>query len=74
MKLRGILLILGLLTLFSVILGGYFYHSAVGKAEFEKAEFQAASHMEVIKSLVNSFLVDKLKILKALSEIGRAHV
>ena len=67
MKLRGILLILGLLTLFSVILGGYFYHSAVGKAEFEKAEFQAASHMEVIKSLVNSFLVDKLKILKALS-------
>ena len=67
MKLRRILLILGLLALLSAASSGYMYHLAIIEAEYKKTEFQAVSYTEIIYNIINSFLSDKLKTVKALS-------
>ncbi|MBC8431691.1 MAG: response regulator [Desulfobacterales bacterium] len=77
MKLRTILLILGLLAFFSATTGGYLYYSSLSKYALKETEIQAASHSEKIKNLVSSFLTNNLKAVRALAglkELGQALV
>ena len=67
MKLRAILLMLGLLAFFSTTTGGYLYYSALSKSALKETEIQAASHFEKINNLVSSFLTNNLKAVRALA-------
>jgi C4-dicarboxylate-specific signal transduction histidine kinase len=67
MKLRAILLILGLLAFVSTSLGGYLYYSALKKSVLNEAEIQAASQAETIKTLLSSYLSNSLNAVRALA-------
>ena len=75
MKLRAILLILGLLAFFSASVGGYLYYSASKQSVLNEAETQAASQAETIKALLSSYLsnnVNAVRALAGLKEIQQA--
>ena len=55
MKLRIILLILGLLAFLTASLGGYLYYSALKSSVVSEVELQAASQAETIKALFSSY-------------------
>ena len=77
MKLRAILLILGLLAFFSASVGGYLYYSASKQSVLNEAETQAASQAEIIKTLLSSYLSNNLNAVRALAglkEIQQAFV
>ena len=77
MKLRAILLILGLLAFFSASVGGYLYYSASKQSVLNEAETQAASQAETIKTLLSSYLSNNLNAVRALAglkEIQQAFV
>ena len=67
MKLRAILLILGLLAFFSASVGGYLYYSASKQSVLNEAETQAASQAEIIKTLLSSYLSNNLNAVRALA-------
>ena len=67
MKLRAILLILGLLAFVSTSVGGYLYYSALKISVFNEAEIQAASQAETIKVLLSSYLSNNLNAVRALA-------
>ena len=66
-KLRLILLVLSLLTFLSASTGGYFYYSSLKKSAFQEVERQAASHAEMIKKNLSSFLSENIKPSKTLA-------
>lgn len=67
MKLRLILLVLSLLTFLSASTGGYFYYSSLKKSAFQEVERQTASHAEMIKKNLSSFLSENIKPSKTLA-------
>jgi len=67
MKLHTILLLLGLLALFSVVASGFLYYSSLRTSLLQNTEAQAKYHTEKIKSLVSSYLKDNQKALRALA-------
>jgi len=66
-KLRLILLVLSLLTFLSASTGGYFYYSSLKKSAFQEVERQAATHAEMIKKNLSSFLSENIKPSKTLA-------
>ena len=77
MKLRAILLILGLLAFVSTSAGGYLYYSALKSTVLSEAEIQVASQAEEIKTLLSSYLSNNLNAVRALAglkEIQQAFV
>jgi len=66
-KLRLILLVLSLLTFLSASTGGYFYYSSLKKSAFHEVERQAATHAEMIKKNLSSFLSENIKPSKTLA-------
>ena len=77
MKLRAILLFLGLLAFFSASVGGYLYYSALKRSVLNEVETQAASQAETIKVLLSSYLSSNLNAVRALAglkEIQQAFV
>ena len=77
MKLRTILLILGLLAFFSVTTGGFLYYSSLRTSVLHNSETQAAYHAEKIKNLISSYIVDNQKaarVLAGLKELQKALV
>ena len=69
-KLRLILLVLSLLTFLSASTGGYFYYSSLKKSAFQEVERQAATHAEMIKKNLSSFLSEDIKPSKTLAGMG----
>jgi PAS domain S-box-containing protein len=67
MKLRLILLVLSLLTFLSASTGGYFYYSSLKKSAFQEVERQAATHAEMIKKNLSSFLSENIRPSKTLA-------
>jgi PAS domain S-box-containing protein len=73
MKLRLILLVLSLLTFLSASTGGYLYYSSLKKSAFQEVERQAATHAEMIKKNLSSFLSENIKPSKALAGMDEFH-
>jgi len=67
MKLHTILLLLGLLALFSVVASGFLYYSSLRTSLLKNTETQTRYHAEKIKSLISSYLEDNQKALRALA-------
>lgn len=67
MKLRTILLVLGLLAFFSVTASGFLYYSSLRTSVLHSAETLAAYHTEKIESLISSYLTDNQKAVRALA-------
>jgi len=67
MKLRTILLILGLLAFLSVVASGLLYYSSLQASALHNAETNAVHHTEKIKSLISSYLADNQKAVRALA-------
>ena len=67
MKLRKILLTLGLLAFFSIATGGFLYYSSLRTSALSDAENRAAYHTEKITNLVSSYLLDNQKAVRALA-------
>ena len=73
MKLRLILLVLSLLTFLSASTGGYFYYSSLKKSAFQEVERQAATHAELIKKNLSSFLSENIRPSKTLAGMNEFH-
>ncbi len=73
MKLRLILLVLSLLTFLSASTGGYLYYSSLKKSAFQEVERQAATHAEMIKKNLSSFLSENIKPSKTLAGMDEFH-
>ncbi len=69
MRLRLIIFVLSLLAFMSVSIGGYLYYSSLRRAAFKEAERQAATHIELIKKNLSSFLSENIKPVKALASM-----
>jgi C4-dicarboxylate-specific signal transduction histidine kinase len=67
MKLRVILLILGLLAFLTASVGGYLYYSALRTSVINEIQLQAASQAETIKTLLSSYLSNNLNAVQALA-------
>jgi len=67
MKVRTILVILSLLSLFSVSAAGYFYYSSLRKSALEEANQEAISKTEIIAHNIASNLSKHQKSVKALA-------
>jgi len=67
MKLRTILLVLGLLAFFLVTASGFLYYSSLRTSVLTNEEAQAGYHAEKIESLISSHLKNNQKALCALA-------
>ena len=67
MKIRAILLILGLLAFLSVTASGVLYYSSLRTSVLKNSETQAGYHAEKIKNLISSYLMNNQKAVRALA-------
>ena len=67
MKVRAILLILGLLAFFSVTAGGFLYYYSLRTSVLNNTEAQTGYRAEKIKNLISFYLINNQKAVSALA-------
>jgi PAS domain S-box-containing protein len=73
MKLRTILLILALLSLFSVSAGGYIYYVSMKKSSLERDHQEGMIRTQLIADHIDSFLSERQKTVKAFAGLKELH-
>jgi PAS domain S-box-containing protein len=69
MKLRAILLILGLVAFFSVTAGGFLYYFSLRTSILNDAETHSAYYTVMIANFISSSIMDNQKAVRAMAEL-----